>query len=72
MGTLTLEPVEIREAWGFEPNPLGDAQPSRVHGVSLVARWTLVTQEGTEASGLTLLVLHRVAGRWLIVQDASM
>lgn len=72
MGTLTLEPLETREAWGFEPNPFGDAQPSRVHGVSLVARWALVTQDGTEASGLTLLVLHRVAGRWLIVQDASM
>lgn len=72
MGTLTLEPIEIREAWGFEPNPLGDAQPSRVHGVSLVARWALVSRDGAEASGLTLLVLHRTAGRWLIVHDASM
>lgn len=72
MGTLTLEPVEVREAWGFEPNPFGDAQPSRVHAVSVVARWALTTADGAEASGLTLLVLHRVAGRWLIVQDASM
>ncbi|MGV8038977.1 MAG: SgcJ/EcaC family oxidoreductase [Thermoanaerobaculaceae bacterium] len=72
MGTLSLEPVELREAWGFEPNPLGDAQPSRVHGISLVARWKLVKADGTEASGLTLLVFHRQAGRWMIVQDASM
>ncbi|MCU0291673.1 MAG: SgcJ/EcaC family oxidoreductase [Thermoanaerobaculaceae bacterium] len=72
MGTLTLDPVEIREAWGFEPNPLGDAQPSRVHGLSLVAHWKLQKADGTEASGLTLLVFHRQAGRWLIVQDASM
>lgn len=72
MGTLTLDPVEIREAWGFEPNPLGDAQPSRVHGLSLVAHWKLQKADGTEASGLTLLVFHRQAGKWLIVQDASM
>lgn len=72
MGTLALDPVELREAWGFEPNPLGDAQPSRVHGISLVARWKLVKADGTEASGLTLLVFHRQAGRWMIVQDASM
>lgn len=72
MGILSLEPVELREAWGFEPSPLGDAQPSRVHGISLVARWKLVKADGTEASGLTLLVFHRQAGRWMIVQDASM
>lgn len=72
MGQLRLEPLEVRQAWGFEPNPLGDAQPSRVHGVSVVARWTLSMDDGSEATGLTLLVFHRNAGRWVIVQDASM
>lgn len=72
MGVLSLDPVEVREAWGFEPNPLGDAQPSRIHGLSLVAHWKLAKADGREASGLTLLVFHRVAGVWRIVQDASM
>lgn len=72
MGSLSFELLEIREAWGFEDNPLGDATPSRIHGLSLVARWKLAKADGTESSGLTLLVFHRQGGRWLIVQDASM
>ncbi len=72
MGTLALEPIEVRQAWGNEATLLGDAIPSRVHGVSVVARWTLRSADGTERTGLTLLVFLRRAGRWLIVQDASM
>lgn len=72
MGRLSLAPLDVRQAWGFEPNPLGDAHPSRVHGISLVARWTLTREDGNDATGLTLLVFHRRAGRWVIVQDASM
>ncbi len=72
MGTLTLEPLDVREAWGNEVSALGDALPSRTHGVTIAARWTLVKADGTEATGLTLLVLHRRAGGWAIVQDASM
>jgi len=37
-----------------------------------VARWALRAADGTERTGLTLLVLLRRAGRWAIVQDASM
>jgi uncharacterized protein (TIGR02246 family) len=72
MGTLTLAPIEVREAWGSEATVFGDAMPSRTHGVSVVARWTLNRADGSESSGLTLLVFHRSAGRWVIVQDASM
>ena len=72
MGDLSLEPVELREVWGPEITILGDAVPSRIHGASVVARWTLTRADGTRATGLTLLVFHRETGRWLIVQDASM
>jgi uncharacterized protein (TIGR02246 family) len=72
MGTLTLEPVEVREAWGNEATLLGDTVPSRVHGVSVVARWALRAVDGSQRTGLTLLVFQRRGGRWLIVQDASM
>jgi uncharacterized protein (TIGR02246 family) len=72
MGTLTLEPLDVREAWGNEVSPFGDALPSRTHAVTIAARWTLRREGEKDATGLTLLVLHRRAGKWLIVQDASM
>ncbi len=72
MGTLTLAPIEVRTASGTEVTPLGDAVPSRVHGVSVVARWTLRSADGSERTGLTLLVFLHRDGRWLIVQDASL
>ncbi len=72
MGTLALAPIEVREAWGNEATLLGDAVPSRVHGVSVVARWTLRSADGSERTGLTLLVFLRRDGRWQIIQDASM
>jgi uncharacterized protein (TIGR02246 family) len=72
MGTLTLEPLDVREAWGNEVSPLGDALPSRTHAVTIAARWTLARTGEPDATGLTLLVLHRRAGKWVIVQDASM
>jgi peptidoglycan-N-acetylglucosamine deacetylase len=72
MGRLTLEVLETRAASGAEVSMLGDAVPSRVHAVSVVARWTLAYPEGELANGLTLLVLQPRGDRWLIVQDASM
>jgi uncharacterized protein (TIGR02246 family) len=72
MGALTLDVVEMRLAWGTEVSLLGDAVPSRVHSVSVVARWTLKRPGGDDASGLTLIVLRPRAGGWEIVQDASM
>jgi peptidoglycan-N-acetylglucosamine deacetylase len=72
MGDLSLEPMEVRDVWGPEVTILGGAVPSHIHGVSVVARWTLTRADGTSATGLTLLVFHRTADRWLIVQDASM
>ncbi len=72
MGDLSLEPLEVRDVWGPEVTALGGAVPSQIHGVSVVARWTLALADGTSATGLTLLVFHRTAGGWLIVQDASM
>ncbi len=51
---------------------LGDARPSEVHAVSVAARWRLSYPDREDASGLTLLVLHRQGDRWFIVQDASM
>jgi hypothetical protein len=67
--------IEMRPAAGTEFTLLGDAAPSRVHGVSLVARWKLSYPAGGErktAEGLTLLVLRRTPTSWEIVQDASM
>ncbi len=72
MGKLTLTLLEIREAWGAEATVFGDALPSRTHGISVVARWALHRADGSDSSGLTLLVFHRRDGRWVIVQDASM
>ncbi len=72
MGTLTLEVVEWNAAAGFEVSLLGDARPSRVHGMSLVARWRLVYPDRDELSGLTLLTLRQRSGRWEIVHDASL
>ncbi len=72
MGTLSLDPVEVRVTWGPEATMLGDVAPSRIHGASVVARWTLTRADGSAPSGLTLLVLRRVGDRWLVVQDASM
>lgn len=62
MGTLALEPIETR------PSP---ATPKDEASVSIAAHWRLRYPDRPEASGLTLLVLHFVGGRWLIVQDAS-
>jgi uncharacterized protein (TIGR02246 family) len=57
MGTLTLEPVDLRNG--------GDT-------VAVAAKWTLTYPDKPAATGWTLIVLHEVAGRWLVMQDASM
>jgi peptidoglycan/xylan/chitin deacetylase (PgdA/CDA1 family)/ketosteroid isomerase-like protein len=75
MGTLTLEILETRPAQGVEFTALGDARPSRVHGLSVAARWRLAYPDQPDkktAEGLTLLVLRRHGDSWEIVQDASM
>jgi peptidoglycan/xylan/chitin deacetylase (PgdA/CDA1 family) len=82
MGELSLEPVELRLFEGIERSLMGDARPAAIHGVSLVARWTLrfPDRPGVEpATGMTLLVLRprRLSAlgegsEWEIVQDASM
>jgi len=72
MGTLSFEVVEARPAAGVEVTLLGDAAPSRVHGVSVVARWRLDYSDREPASGLTLVVLRRRGDGWEMVQDASL
>jgi ketosteroid isomerase-like protein len=72
MGTLTLEILEFHAAHGVERSLVGTSRPSRVHGASLVARWTLSYPDREAATGLTLIVLERGARGWRIVQDASM
>jgi peptidoglycan-N-acetylglucosamine deacetylase len=72
MGTLSFEFLETRLAKGIEYSVFGDALPSRVHGVSVVARWKLEYPDKAPATGLTLLVLHRRGDGWEIVEDASM
>ncbi len=68
MGTLTLTVEEVRLTPGVE-GAAGTSAP----GASVVARWRLSYPDREDASGLTLLVLHRdEAGAWKIVQDASM
>jgi peptidoglycan/xylan/chitin deacetylase (PgdA/CDA1 family) len=74
IGRLSLEPIEMRPAAGTEFTELGGARPSRVHGVSVAARWEIAYPEepGKEpASGLTLIVFRRTRDGWEIVQDAS-
>ncbi len=71
MGTLSPTPVELRELWGPEITQLGDAEPGAIHALTVAARWTLARKGQPDASGFTLLVLGRAAGRWSIVQDAS-
>jgi peptidoglycan/xylan/chitin deacetylase (PgdA/CDA1 family) len=75
MGTLSLEIVEVRPSQGIEVTALGDARPSRVHGLSVAARWRLAYTDQPDkktAEGLTLLVLRPHGKSWEIVQDASM
>jgi uncharacterized protein (TIGR02246 family) len=72
MGTLELEIVEVRDVWGPEVTPLGDATPGAVHGASVVARWSLRREGAAPASGHTLLTLQRAGDAWRIVHDASM
>ena len=72
MGTLKLEIVELRDVWGPEVTPLGDATPGGVHGASVVARWSLGRENAPSSSGHTLLVLQRTGNAWRIVHDASM
>jgi peptidoglycan/xylan/chitin deacetylase (PgdA/CDA1 family)/ketosteroid isomerase-like protein len=71
MGALSLEVLELRVARGTEVSLLGDAVPSRVHSVSIVARWKLTHPGREDATGLTLLVLRPHGDGWEIVQDAS-
>jgi hypothetical protein len=72
MGTLSLEPVETRLAWGMEGSMSGDNMVGDIQAVSIVARWSLTYPDKPAASGLTLLVLRPRGDGWLIVQDASM
>lgn len=74
MGRLSLEPIEMRPAAGTEFTELGGARPSRVHGVSVAARWEISYHDEPEkepASGLTLIVFRRTRDGWEIIQDAS-
>jgi peptidoglycan-N-acetylglucosamine deacetylase len=72
MGALRLEVLELRSLWGPEVSLLGDALPGAVHGATVTARWTIESDGGSKAEGLTLLVLHRSGDTWRVVSDASM
>jgi hypothetical protein len=72
LGTLVLEPLHVRDLWGPEVSALGDAEPGNVHAVSVLARWTLDRPGMKPQTGHTLLVLRRDAGKWSIVEDASL
>jgi uncharacterized protein (TIGR02246 family) len=63
MGALTLDPIETR--------PVATPHEGPLSALSIAARWTLAYPDKPAATGLTLVVLHRVGARWLIVQDAS-
>jgi peptidoglycan/xylan/chitin deacetylase (PgdA/CDA1 family) len=72
MGHLTLEVLEMRPSAGTEVSMMGDARPSRIHGMSVAGRWKLSYPDREPAEGLTLLVLRPTPEGWRIVQDASM
>jgi hypothetical protein len=71
-GRLAFEVIEMSLASGVEVSVFGDAVPSEIHGVSVLARWRLSYADKPEASGLTLLTLRPRRDSWEIVQDASM
>jgi peptidoglycan/xylan/chitin deacetylase (PgdA/CDA1 family)/ketosteroid isomerase-like protein len=71
-GRLAFEIVELRRAEGVEFTAAGDVLPSRLHGASVLARWTLVHDGGATETGLSLLVLRPKEDGWEIVQDASL
>lgn len=72
MGRLRLEPLRIELIDGPEVSMLLDERAGRVHGASVVARWSL-DRDGLEPlSGLTLIVMRRGPDGWQIVADASM
>jgi peptidoglycan-N-acetylglucosamine deacetylase len=75
MGTLTMEILEQRFAWGFEVSRFIDSEPSRIHGAGVILRWKLAYPDKPEAQGLSLISLRKRPGQkdsWMIVQDASM
>lgn len=72
MGSLALDVLDVRPTWGREVSPLGDALPGRIHGVVVVARWTLSYPDKAAATGLTLLAIDRRQEGYRIVRDASM
>ena len=72
MGALALDVARDAHGVGHRGLALGDAVPSRVHSVSVVARWTLRRAGQPDATGLTLVVLRPRRDGWEIVQDASM
>lgn len=57
MGALRFEFVDVRSEGAV---------------ASVAAKWVLTYPKKPQASGHTLLVLHRVGESWRIVQDASM
>ena len=57
MGRLTLEPVDLRDGRDT---------------VAVAAKWTLSFPDKPPATGWTLIVLQSVAGKWVVMQDASM
>lgn len=76
-GELEIEILELATIDGTEVSMLGDARPGRVHGATVVGRWTLRyggDAERETATGSTLIVFQRdaVDGGWKIVRDASM
>lgn len=71
-GQLAFDLIETELLSGVEVSVFGDAVPSDVHGVSVLARWKLSYTGKPEAAGLTVLVLRPRGDSWEIVQDASM
>ena len=71
MGKLALDIIETRAMSGIEQSELGDAPPSRVHGVTIAARWTLTYPGKPPATGHTMLTMRPHGDTWEIVQDAS-
>jgi peptidoglycan/xylan/chitin deacetylase (PgdA/CDA1 family) len=70
-GSLAFEVLDTQLAQGTEITIFDDAVPSDVHGVSVLARWTLSYAGKPAVTGLTQLALRPRQKSWEIVQDAS-
>jgi peptidoglycan/xylan/chitin deacetylase (PgdA/CDA1 family)/ketosteroid isomerase-like protein len=73
MGALSFDVLDIRLHQGWEVSRAGDAVPSKIHGASVILRWTIRYPKQAPLTGHALITMSPTEdGGWRITQDASM